>query len=230
MCMCILWFVFSHNCFQYNKDLRVIFPLEEIRTTPTDYLQDFLRAIYRAHTIADPDVWSVLYCRTRGQSSYPFLIVHLLHPFLHAQPVVLKIRGFDGPLSVRANRYDPYDTPEEGSTLTVAEVGQSVRKLVGTRHYDVYYTLRCPRLGKTAGIVDLLVLAQLSTEQDRTRAVHPATLFLALTALFDGKVTSSRKAPSLTDIAEEQKNAIVAAFPGRRQHMGEQIALRTGRM
>ncbi|KAJ6590964.1 hypothetical protein DFH09DRAFT_1138201 [Mycena vulgaris] len=229
MCLCILW-LFGHDCWQYNPDLRAIFPVEETRYTLANYLQYFLNSINRAQTIAEAELSSVLYCCTRGPSAYPFLIVHMKHPTLYARPVVIKLQGFDGPVTVKdAYNWGRHDTSEEGSAVTIACVRQSVRELVGTRRYDVCHTMKCPR----GRIVDLLVLAELSTEQDRTRAVYPATLFLALEALFQGVVTSSTKrraraAPLPSDIAREAKNAIIDAFPARRKRIQEQIDFRSG--
>ncbi|KAJ7499394.1 hypothetical protein FB451DRAFT_1385096 [Mycena latifolia] len=230
MCFSILW-LFGHNCWQYYPDLRAIFPLNETRYTLAHYLQHFLDSIYRAATITEAEVSSVLYCHTRGPSAYPFLIVHLKHPALHARQVVLKLQGFDGTPTAREpyDTWSPYDTPEECSTVTVAFFRQSIRKLVGTRRYDVCHTMKCRR----GGIADLLVLAELSTEQNRTRAVYPVTLFLAMEALFKGNVTSSTKrraraAPLPSDIAKETKGAVIDAFPTRRQHMEEEIRLRRG--
>jgi hypothetical protein len=109
-------------------------------------------------------------------------------------------------------------------------VNQSVRELVGTRHYDVCHTMQFNERGTLA---QLLVLAELATEQDRTRAVYPATLFSAMETLFDGVVTSSTKhrakaAPLPSDIAKETKAAVIDAYPSRQQRMEEEIRLRTG--
>ncbi|KAJ7921306.1 hypothetical protein B0H13DRAFT_2318432 [Mycena leptocephala] len=139
--------------------------------------------------------------RTRGASAYPFLIIHLRHPEPYAQPVVLKLQRFDGPLTVQKDDpRDPSDT-SEFSTFTVARVGQSVRELVGTWRYDVCYTMKC-------GIADLLVLAELSTERDGSRVVYPVALFLALETLCNGTVTRSTKrragaARCYSDIADD---------------------------
>jgi hypothetical protein len=146
------------------------------------------------------------------------------HPELQAYPIVLKLQGFDGVPTVKEpwDTWEPYDTPEEGCTFTVAGVEQSVRQLVGTRRYDVYQTMQCRR----GTIVDLLVLAELATERDRTRAVYPATLFLALQDVCRGVVMSSstkRRAIFPIDVAIESKNAVVDAFPARRQQMEERI-------
>ncbi|KAJ7126147.1 hypothetical protein C8R44DRAFT_120806 [Mycena epipterygia] len=227
MCLCILW-LFGHNCWQYYPDLAAIFPYSETRYSLACYLQHFLRSIRRAPTIVEAVVWSVSYCRTRGPSSYPFLIVQLKHIALHARPVVLKLQGF-GTVREPGEIWFPYENPEEKSTFTVAGFRQSVRELVGTRRYDVCHTMKCHQ----CGITDLLVLAELSTERDPTRAVYPATLFLAMESLFNGAVTSSTKrraraAPLPSDIAKETKDAVIDAFPTRRQRMKEQIDLRMG--
>ncbi|KAJ6592017.1 hypothetical protein B0H10DRAFT_2233061 [Mycena sp. CBHHK59/15] len=207
-----------------------IFPFEEQRFTLAHNLQHFLSSINRAPTIAETTVSSVLYCRTRGPSAQPFLIVYLGHHHT-VHPVVMKLQGFDGPLTVRPNdTWRPYDTRDECSTVTVAYVGQSVRELVGTRRYDVCHTLNCERRGT---ITDLLVLAELSAERDRTRAVYPATLFLALQAVCKGYVTSSttrraREAPLPSDIAEGAKSAVLDTFPARRRRMQLEIDAHSG--
>jgi len=137
---------------------------------------------------------------------------------------VVKLQGFDGPLTVRG-AYDDGDTPEECCAVTIAGYHQSVRELVGTRRYDVCHTMECTQ---DLWILDLLVLAELSTEQDHTRAVYPATLFVAMEALSDGVVKSSTKhrakaAPLPSDIAKDTKDAVIDAFPARRERMQEKI-------
>jgi hypothetical protein len=187
-------------------------------------------SINRAGTIADVQIKSVLYCHTRGPSAYPFLIVHLLNPYLYARPIVLKIRGYDGPLTAwEDNAWTPGDTSDECSTFTLARVGQSIRELVGTRRYDVCHTMKCRK-----GVIDgLLVLAELSTEQDRSRAIYPATLFLALENYYQGTVTSSTKrraraAPLPKDVAQDTTTAVIGAFPARRQRMMQLMDLWRG--
>lgn len=135
MCLGVLW-CFGHDCWQYNPDLEAIFPLYETRYSLAHYLQNFLNSIPRAPTIAETELWSILYCRTRGPSAYPFLIVNLKHPALHARTVVLKLQGFDGPVTLREpyiDTWSPYDAPDECSTVAIARFRQSVRQLVGTR-------------------------------------------------------------------------------------------------
>ncbi|KAJ6601221.1 hypothetical protein DFH09DRAFT_558913 [Mycena vulgaris] len=120
---------------------------------------------------------------------------------------------------------------------------QTARELVGAR-YDECHTMAFPgtlsrqtpsRLwGRTCNnpsIVDLLVLAELATTHDRTRAGYPPTLFLALKTLFNGVVTSNAKRrvmimPLPKYLAEDANSAVVEAFPTRRKHMQEQIARR----
>ncbi|KAJ7686018.1 hypothetical protein B0H17DRAFT_1137213 [Mycena rosella] len=76
-------------------------------------------------------------------------------------------------------------------------------------------------------IIDLLALAELSTEQDRTHAGYPTTLFMALKAVFNGIVTSSaqrctRDVPPLPSLTDGVKIVVVNAFPTRRQRLQEE--------
>ncbi|KAJ7259702.1 hypothetical protein C8J57DRAFT_1233385 [Mycena rebaudengoi] len=242
MCFSILC---GHQCWQYNPDLEVIFPYHpnERRYALVDYLAHFLYSINQARTVTKAELESVLYCRTRSPDAYPFLIVYLKHPQLFARPVVLKLQGFDGPLTRVTPDPDALGyyqfglpdcrhvlDPEERSTVAVKGYYESVRELVGCkRPYDVCHTLTKFRQGY---IADLLVLAELATEQDGTRAVYPATLFLALQTFGKGVVTNSTKrraraAPLPSDIAGEARDAVLAAFPARRQRMKD--ALHSGR-
>jgi hypothetical protein len=179
--------------------------------------------------MADTRIKSVLYCRARGSSAYPFLIIHLKHA---THPVVPKLQGFDGPLTLQKDDpWDTSDTSDECSTFTVARVGQSIREVVGTWCYDVCYTMKCRR----GGIPDILMLAELSTERDGSRAVYPTALFLALETLCNGTVTRSTKchagaARCYSDIADALANDAASAviFPARQQQMKEQIDLWSG--
>ncbi|KAJ7194923.1 hypothetical protein GGX14DRAFT_677636 [Mycena pura] len=198
MCLGILW-ICGHKCWQYNPDLAIIFPSSEETYSIPQYRQCFLSAANQAITTTDANVSSV--------------------------------SEFDGPLRTAQAGFEmwgPCDNPQEDLAITVGGYGQSVRGLVGTRHFDVCHTMKCWREAEPGpGITDILVLAELSAAQDRTRAVFPATLFLALAALFEGTVTSRRKsAPLVDNVTEAAKNAVVDVFHARRQLMEEQIALR----
>ncbi|KAJ7112975.1 hypothetical protein C8R44DRAFT_882015 [Mycena epipterygia] len=217
MCFCILW-PFGHDDWQYYSDLELIYPRYETRHTLSSYLYEFLSPLGDlTSTLTNAALRSVLYCRTRGPSAYPFLIVHLQPLAFCARPVVLKLQGLDGPPEEKWGAYD-------NSTVTVAGPGQSARALAG-RRYDVCHTMQC----REAGIVDLLALAELATEENCSRAGYPATLFVALEALFlHGTVESSSKsraraAPLPSDVAGETTGAIVETFAARRLRMGEQI-------
>ncbi|KAJ7433868.1 hypothetical protein FB451DRAFT_1572278 [Mycena latifolia] len=224
--------LFGHRCWQYNPDLTAIFPLEEVRYALDDYLFSFLASIHSAPTVIKPHVSSVVYGRTRGPNAYPFLLVYLRHPDLDDWPIRLKLQGFDGPLTVQEGRVWPrYDTAEECSTCTLAEVHQGVRELVGTWRYTVCHTMTFRGLGP--GIADLLALAQVSTERDRTRAGYPATLFLALKTLFNGVVASGAKrrggaAPLFSDVVEEANHAVIERFAAQRQCIQHEINMRRG--
>lgn len=139
----------------------------------------------------------------------------------------MKLQGVDGPVRPAQAGYEIWANPQENLAITVGGYGQSVRELVGTRRFDVFHTMtQCER---RAGITDILVLAELAAAQDRSRAVFPATLFLAFNELFEGTVTSGRNsAPLLDDVAEAAltKNAVVNVFHARRKLLQEQIAIR----
>ncbi|KAJ7500798.1 hypothetical protein B0H11DRAFT_1994507, partial [Mycena galericulata] len=79
-------------------------------------------------------------------------------------------------------------------------------------------------------IVDLLAVAELSAECDHTREGYSAILFTALKTLFDGCVTGRAKTASWpSEVAAEMKSAVINMFPSRRQHMEEEIDLKSGR-
>ncbi|KAJ7505702.1 hypothetical protein B0H11DRAFT_1904295 [Mycena galericulata] len=211
MCLGILWLC-GHRCWQYNPDLTALFPLCETWYTLPNYIEFFLRSLNHARIIAEATISSVSYCRTRGPDAYPFLIVCLRHSALDARPVVLKLQGYYG-----------LTATEDCSTVTVSGVRQSVRSMVG-RPYDVCHTMTCCR----GSISNLLVLAELSTKWDGTRAVYPATLFSALETFCNGAVTSStrrrpRAAPLPGAIAGEGRNAVLDAFLARQELMYQQM-------
>ncbi|KAJ7776937.1 hypothetical protein DFH07DRAFT_979165 [Mycena maculata] len=164
-----------------------------------EYRKEFLDSVTMTPSIEATSISSVTYCRTRGATAYPFLIVHSKHRLLYEFPVRMKLQGFDGPVTVSADPTSPRcDTPGERSTFSVAAVRQSVSGLVGTRRYDILHTMAFPLAGPTPpSIGDLLVLAELSMQWDHTRNGYPPTLFLALKNLFNGPVTSRRKASPL---------------------------------
>ncbi|KAF8172239.1 hypothetical protein K438DRAFT_1981690 [Mycena galopus ATCC 62051] len=120
------------------------------------------------------------------------------------------------------------------STLSIAHVRESVRKLVGTKRYDVLHTITFRWDVTEAGliepsIVDLLALAELSTKWDSSREGYPAALFLALNTLFNAVTTSYSKASAAAppgDAAAEMKSTILDVFPARRQRLQIDIDLR----
>ncbi|KAJ7899433.1 hypothetical protein B0H13DRAFT_1883894 [Mycena leptocephala] len=173
----LLLFASGHRCWEYNPDLDAIFPMYERRSSLARYIENFLDSINRITSITNVTVSSVSYCRTRGPSAYPFLIVHLSYREIGGRPIMLKLQGFDGP----PTEGDAYYNPEEHATVTVAYVGESIRRLAGARRYDVCHTLDFG--GNWVGIADLLVVAELSAERDRTRQGIPQPLFGAGSAL-----------------------------------------------
>ncbi|KAJ7205690.1 hypothetical protein B0H12DRAFT_1160116 [Mycena haematopus] len=212
--MCLPLVSFSHRCWQYRPHYEAIFPGGELRMSLEDYRRLFLLSVQDAPRIISKYISSVAYCRTRGAGNYPFLIVHLDDPLIADFPVRMKLAGFDG---VRA------------STLTVAHVRQSVRSLVGTKHFDVLHTSTFRwTVSKTGmiepSIVDLLALAQLATEWDNSREEYPAALFLALNTLFNATASPSSSPPPRP--AADIKSAILDVFPARRQRLQNDIDLR----
>ncbi|KAJ7936892.1 hypothetical protein B0H13DRAFT_2261754 [Mycena leptocephala] len=226
--------LFGHRSWQYNPDLSVFFPLREMCMALEEYLELFLLSIKNAPRITKTSILSVAYCRTRGAASYPFLVVYLEHPVLRQFPVRLKLQGFDGPATIQvAGREPSYDSPGERSTFSAAFVGETLMELVGTWRYDVLHTMTFQQRLNDAGrlepsIVDLLTLAVLSAQRDHTREGYPSTLFLALKTLFNGVVTSHRKAPPLPADISYLKGAVIDAFYTRRQCMQEEIDIRNG--
>jgi hypothetical protein len=194
------------------------------------YLDMFLLSVGDAPRITMMSISSVAYCRTRGAGDYPFLIVHLEDPDVSDFPVRMKLQGFDGPVTVGSNLVKPGDdTRGNTSTLSIAHVWTSIRKLVGTKRYDVLHTIAFRWDVTEAGliepsIVDLLALAELSTKWDSSREGYPAALFLALNTLFNAVPTGNSKAvPSLGDASAEMKSAILDVFPARRQCLQGEI-------
>ncbi|KAJ6477008.1 hypothetical protein C8R45DRAFT_1216797 [Mycena sanguinolenta] len=225
----------THRCWQYNPDLWVLFPPRESCSSLHEYLEHFFNSIRDAPKIPEPHILSVSYGRTRGKSGYPFLIIYLEYREQYELPVRLKLKGFDGPVTV-CTRSCPwrYDTPGEGSTFTVAYVNGYLMELVGTWRYDILHTMKFHFQFDGAGnmrpsIVDLLALADLSTKWDRSREGYPATLFLALKDVFNGTVTSrSRATPLPSSLSAEARCAVVDEFPARRQAMQREIDFRSG--
>jgi hypothetical protein len=132
-----------------------------------------------------------------------------------------------------ANKEPTYDTPREGSTFSIAFVGETLMELVGTWRYDVLHAMTFKQRLNDAGqlepsIVDLLTLTVLSAQWDHTQEEGPVTLFLALKNLFDGVITSHRKAPALSTDVSHLKCAVIDAFHTRRQSMQEEIDIRSG--
>ncbi|KAJ7463515.1 hypothetical protein B0H11DRAFT_2285348 [Mycena galericulata] len=217
----------SHRCWQFRPELRVLFPERQLQLDLEDYLHIFLLSVRDAPRIPMMSISSVAYCRTRGAGDYPFLIVHLKDPLFNDFPVRMKLEGFDGPVAAGLNQVGPRD--DKMSILSIAPIWESMRKLVGTKHYDVLHTTTFRWDVNEAGevepsIVDLLVLAELSTKWDSSREGYPAALSLALNTLFNANVrlvTSSgcSKAPPLGDAPADLKSAILDAFPARRQRL-----------
>ncbi|KAF8189427.1 hypothetical protein K438DRAFT_1971551 [Mycena galopus ATCC 62051] len=186
----------THRCWQHNPDLWVLFPYSTYCGSLYDYLETFFNSIEDAPKIPQARILSVSYCRTRGKSGYPFLIVYLKYHQQPEFPIQLKLQGFDGPVTVSSGTFRSYDTPGERSTFTVAYVRDNLMELVVTWRYDVLHTMTVPIQIDSTGdlrrpdIVDLLALADLSTNWDHSREGYPPTLFLALKTVLAGIVTS----------------------------------------
>jgi hypothetical protein len=200
-----------------------------------EYLERFLGSLRWAPRIEQTHVWSVAYCRTRGATGHPFLVVHLEHPELYLFPVRLKLRGFDGPINAQV---DGTGRRRRYATLSVASVDQTMAELVGTRRYDVLHTMKFqPRLTDAGrriepDIGDLLTLAELAIKWDHSREGYPATLFSAMKTLFDNCVTSGKKgvpsASGLT-VTPEMKSSVIDAFPTWRKRMQGEMDFRLRR-
>ncbi|KAJ7696445.1 hypothetical protein B0H17DRAFT_1197960 [Mycena rosella] len=115
------------------------------------YIETFVLALHRAPKITQTDVFSVAYCHTRGTNDYPFLLVHLRHETLRARPVLMRLRGFDGPPAVKQTWDWMYDTNEEPSTCVIE--GNCVSEVVDAKRYDVSHTIVFPK-ETTPSIVD----------------------------------------------------------------------------
>ncbi|KAJ6536893.1 hypothetical protein B0H19DRAFT_1270588 [Mycena capillaripes] len=216
--MCLPFF--SHRCWQFNPDLEALFPIRERRMTLKGYLDVFLVSLGDAQSIARTSILSVAYCRTRGATAYLFLIIHLKHPQLFQFPARLKLQGFDSARTgVSSSRY----------AVTVAFVRESMMQLVGTWRYDVLHTMKFTTSANQPTVVDLLVLAELSTKWDHTRKGYPAILFSSLKTLYNDPYTTHTGVADLPgELAEEVKCTIIDAFPTRRQSMQEEIDFRSG--
>ncbi|KAJ6554292.1 hypothetical protein B0H19DRAFT_1377230 [Mycena capillaripes] len=225
--------LFGRRSSKYNPDLEVLFPLREMCGSLDDYRRVFLASIRDAPKIAESSIQSVAYCRTRGATGYPFLTVHLEYPTQCQYPIRLKLQGFDDAATVQAAGRDCRYW--EQSTFSVAGVHQPMAKLVGTRRYDVLHTMTFRSRVNTDGriepsIVDLLVLAKLSTNYDHTREGYPANLFAALKTLFNGYITSAAKADAPPSrVTEEIKSAVLDAFLIKQRLMHDDIDFRSGR-
>ncbi|KAJ6496250.1 hypothetical protein C8R45DRAFT_926765 [Mycena sanguinolenta] len=220
--------LFSHRCWQYRPHLEVLFPGGELCMALEDYLRMFLLSVRDAPRITMMSISSVAYCRMRGARAYPFLIVHLDDPEISDFSVRMKLQGFDSPMTIGPNTVKSrYDEGGKMSTLSVAHVWESVRRLVGTKRYDVLHTITFRWDVTEAGliepsIVDLLALADLSMKWDSSREGYPTALFLALNTLFNADTTSYSKTappPGDVDAAAEMKSAILDAFPARRKRL-----------
>ncbi|KAJ7769052.1 hypothetical protein B0H14DRAFT_2968119 [Mycena olivaceomarginata] len=202
-----------HRCWQYNSDLALVFSPWEHPYGLEYYIQSFLKSIKRAPTIAETYVSSVAYCRTRGPTGYPFLIVQLRHRGFWDLPVHLKVCGDD--------------SPKKMPGLTLGGVHQSMRGLVGTWRYDVCHTISSPHFHDAPALPDLLTIAELVMERDCGRAGYPALLFSALKALFIWTVPSSgaKKKGVLSTyvVAVEAKSVVIDAFPARKQLLIEKM-------
>ncbi|KAJ6567763.1 hypothetical protein DFH09DRAFT_1156090 [Mycena vulgaris] len=235
--MCNSWLRHS-CCWDLTQDLDAIFPPLESSYSLDVYLDMFFNDLSRWPGVTETFISSVAYCRTRGPTGYPFLLVRLLHPKYPALPILLKLQGTEG-APPEIPRYPWLMT--EASAFTFAGMYQTARRLVGAR-YDEYHAMTFPLLPHALplsygcprshpSIVDLLVLTDLATEHDPTCAGFTATFFMALKTLFNGIVISSVKRHATAmylsrDLKEDTKSAVVDAFPARREHMQEQIALR----
>ncbi|KAJ7453190.1 hypothetical protein FB451DRAFT_1185442 [Mycena latifolia] len=225
--MCGLWPCNGWKHWGYYRDLPVLFCPGGLQCSLSIYLDHFFTSLDPAPRIAQTFLASVKYCRTRGPTGFLFLIVHLFHMRDPSRPILLKLQGFDGPLSI-PNPFPTCSSLEEASSFNLGGIAETERQVVGTRHYDAYHTISFP-MPDAPTIVDFLTATELATQRDHTRAGYPPTLFLALKALFNGVMTSSTKrraraAPlSSLDVAEDAKNAVVDAFPAGRARMQEEM-------
>ncbi|KAJ7175156.1 hypothetical protein C8R43DRAFT_943423 [Mycena crocata] len=200
----------EHRC-PHNPDLMALFPYTCYAAPLLDYLTLFRGATRKAPTMVQTFIVSIEFCRTRSSTSYPFLIVEM-RTQVSDRPVRMKLEGFD--------------SPRNQAWVSIASVMETLSELVGTSDYDILYGLAFPR---RPTIVDLLTLAEVSSEWSHTREGFPSTLFLALIALFpDGTVSARAGADPLPrGIPIEAKSAVIDAFPARRQGMHDDIDARS---
>ncbi|KAJ6507018.1 hypothetical protein C8R45DRAFT_1090665 [Mycena sanguinolenta] len=224
--------LFTHQRWQYDPDVSLLFPLLERRMAFDEYVELFFLRIKNAPEMPKTQILSVAYGRTRGVEAYPFLLIYLHYPPLNGLPVRLKLQGFDGPATPQdPTRWPRYDTPGERETLHVAYVGEPVRDLVGTWRYNILHTMTFNGGGKRAPtIVDLLTLGCLAAEWNHTREAWPLTMFLGLKMLFDGIVTSRAKVPLPSPPVAPKSNpdlefeaSIIDAFRVRRESMQKEV-------
>ncbi|KAJ7118389.1 hypothetical protein C8R44DRAFT_738319 [Mycena epipterygia] len=115
--MCLLLPCF-HRCWQWNPDLDIIFPFEKRIRSIQFYTRSFLTSIQRTQSIADTDVAWVAYCRTRGPTSYPFVLIRLRYANLRHHSILMKLEGDD--------------SHEKTPSLKIGRVDTTVRGMVGT--------------------------------------------------------------------------------------------------
>ncbi|KAF8215771.1 hypothetical protein K438DRAFT_1799405, partial [Mycena galopus ATCC 62051] len=175
--MCLL-LPFFHRCWQWNPDLEIIFPAEKRTRSIQFFTQQFFRYIQRTRSIAHTNVAWVAYCRTRGPTGYPFLLIRLQYRNLWHHSILMKLEGDD--------------SHEKTPVLTIGRVDTTVRGVVGTWRYDVYQTVVFPRSPSPPGLGDFLALADLANARDCTRAAFPVTVYYALKTLFNGTVLEIR--------------------------------------
>ncbi|KAJ7793478.1 hypothetical protein B0H14DRAFT_2926675 [Mycena olivaceomarginata] len=216
--MCLL-LPFFHRCWDWNPDLDIIFPAVKRIRSIQFYTQSFFLSIRRTWSIADTDVTWVAYCRTRGPTGYPFLLISLRYANHRHHSILMKLEGDD--------------SHEKTPVLTIGRVDTTVRGVVGTWRYDVYQTVVFPYYPSPPKLGDFLALVDLANTRDCTQAAFPVTVYCALKTLFDGTVSSStkrrlKKSATLAnlDVADEMKRSVINAFPARQQRMQEEIKLR----
>ncbi|KAJ7846086.1 hypothetical protein B0H14DRAFT_2584374 [Mycena olivaceomarginata] len=213
--MCLL-LPFSHRCWEWNPNLDIIFPAVKIIRSIQFYTYGFLVSVQRTWSIANTYVAWVAYCRTRGPTGYPFLLIRLR---LRQHSILMKLEGDD--------------SHEKTPVLTIGTGDTTVRGVVGTWRYDVYQTVVFPTYSSQPKLGDFVALVDLANTRDCTQAAFPVTVYCALKTLFDGTVSSStkrrlKKSATLAnlDVADEMKKSVIDAFPARQQRMQEEIKLR----
>ncbi|KAF8198189.1 hypothetical protein K438DRAFT_2016296 [Mycena galopus ATCC 62051] len=211
-------FPFFHHCAQPHSDLDVLFPFRKTCYSIPSYIDSFFFSIRGARTITKTFVCSVKYCRTRGPTSYPFIIVRLRHPEFWNCGILMKLEG--------------EDSDEKTGYLTLGKADQTVRGLVGTWRYDSLQTVSFPRRPGSSfppTLADIITLAELTNQQDSTRAGFPEVFFSAMKVLFTGVVSGGAKCGS-SDAASltrpgEAKSAVINAFPVRQERMLDRIGV-----